>query len=193
MKKSKAAAAVTGRIVLDVARIHIAWERVEFSPPEHCPQCKAALTGNDGVGVTEVYFEKRACHGSLLSDRGDGAGGFEGGGSSEPVDGERPLRVALECGGCGAPLVASRVRVSAGPAPLETCGLTVDQLQDSIALMEPEALVILSSDPEGNKFKPFYEATATTAHVTGDCWRKDVEVDSRHPEARAAMVLWPHS
>jgi len=65
--------------------------------------------------------------------------------------------------------------------------------QRDIAVLEQDALVVMSKDSEGNSFSPLYESQATTYKATRE-WNGEIDDDSKPSKKNgtvAAVVLWP--
>jgi hypothetical protein len=196
-KIASAARAAARTMIVDLASVLIAHKRSEVAIPEQCPGCKKPLHGEEGVGVSEVYFEMRIAYGSLRPAKGDDPGGFVPGGDSETAAAQRPEHPhALCCTGCGYTLVGRPLTLIGADDRVEQNAKTVGQLMAALSRMDPEALVILSSDDEGNDYKPLESVDFDEARVTGDSWRAQVEFadeGTKLPETKPAVVLFPHS
>lgn len=67
--------------------------------------------------------------------------------------------------------------------------LTVKDLQAKLREFNPEAIVVLSSDAEGNTFSPWLSYSASDGRVKAEGYRLDVEFAEAEPPSEAAATL----
>jgi hypothetical protein len=180
-------------LVLELARVHVTYHRLELSLPSRCRNCNRPLLGEGGAGVAVLFLEQRVapahvqCSAAALAS-------VEPTPCAQPLAADQRHPVALRCAGCGELLLGEAPRVLGTDARVDSHPKTAQQLMDFLAVVgEPSALVLLSREEAGSSFAPLHQVTTDTAHVSGDGWSPAVELESTHPEASPALVLWPRS
>lgn len=75
--------------------------------------------------------------------------------------------------------------------------MTVAQLLKRLKGVDPKALIVMSSDGEGNSFSPLSEAAdglyLAESEWSGELWSPDNEDQEETPpkKAKKVIVLWP--
>jgi len=70
---------------------------------------------------------------------------------------------------------------------------TVKQLIEDLKKENPDALVVMSKDGEGNSYSPLHESRSTT-YKANNTWSGQIDDDSKPSKKNgtvAAVVLWP--